>query len=37
MNEKILGLSKPVFYGVAGLTVLLVGYGIYSAISKSKA
>ena len=31
-DTKILGMKPMLFYGVAGVFVLLVGFGIYSAV-----
>lgn len=33
-KEKILGMSKIQFYAIAGITAVLVGYGIYSIVKK---
>lgn len=35
-KKTILGLKPPVFYAVAGVTVLAVGYGVYRIIKSRK-
>ena len=35
-TTKILGMSKTSFYGISGVLVFLVGYGVYKIIKGKK-